>query len=61
MQDAEKTWELILWTGGGKALSSEQTGFNVNEQIGSPDYRDANSTTVEQGRTALSCATCRNR
>lgn len=46
MQDAEKTWELLRGQAGqGTVLRT--TGFNVNEQISS-DYRDANSTTVEQ-------------
>lgn len=46
MQDAEKTWELIRGQAG-QSTVLRTTGFNVNEQISS-DYRDANSTTVEQ-------------
>lgn len=46
MQDAEKTWELIRGQAG-QSTVLRTTGFNVNEQI-SADYRDANSTTVEQ-------------
>ncbi len=46
MQDAEKTWELLRGQAG-QSTVLRTTGFNVNEQISS-DYRDANSTTVEQ-------------
>ena len=46
LQDAEKTWELIRGQAG-QSTVLRTTGFNVNEQISS-DYRDANSTTVEQ-------------
>ena len=46
MQDAEKTWKLIRGQAG-QSTVLRTTGFNVNEQISS-DYRDANSTTVEQ-------------
>jgi len=46
MQDAEKTWELIRGQAG-QSTVLRTTGFNVNEQVSS-DYRDANSTTVEQ-------------
>ena len=46
MQDAEKTWDLIRGQAG-QSTVLRTTGFNVNEQISS-DYRDANSTTVEQ-------------
>ena len=46
MQDAEKTWELIRGQAG-QSTVLRTSGFNINEQISS-DYRDANSTTVEQ-------------
>lgn len=46
MQDAEKTWELIHGQAG-QSTVLRTTGFNINEKISS-DYRDANSTTVEQ-------------
>lgn len=46
MQDAEKTWELIRGQAG-QSTVLRTTGFNVNEKISS-EYRDANSTTVEQ-------------
>ena len=46
MQDAEKTWELIRGQAG-QSTVLRTSGFNINEQISS-DYRDANTTTVEQ-------------
>ena len=46
MQDAEKTWDLIRGQAG-QSTVLRTSGFNINEQISS-DYRDANSTTVEQ-------------
>lgn len=46
MQDAEKTWELIRGQAG-QSTVLRTSGFNINEQISS-DYRDTNSTTVEQ-------------
>lgn len=46
LQDAEKTWELIRGQAG-QSTVLRTSGFNINEQISS-DYRDANSTTVEQ-------------
>lgn len=46
LQDAEKTWELIRGQAG-QSTVLRTTGFNINEKLSS-DYRDANSTTVEQ-------------
>ena len=46
LQDAEKTWELIRGQAG-QSTVLRTTGYTVNEIISS-DYRDANSTTVEQ-------------
>ena len=46
LQDAEKTWELIRGQAG-QSTVLRTTGYTVNENISS-DYRDANSTTVEQ-------------
>ena len=46
IQDAEKTWDLIRGQAG-QSTVLRTSGFNINEQISS-DYRDANSTTVEQ-------------
>ena len=46
LQDAEKTWELLRGQAG-QSTVLRTTGFNINEKLSS-DYRDANSTTVEQ-------------
>lgn len=45
MQDAEKTWELLRGQAG-QSTVLRTTGYSIDEKI-SPEYRDANATTVE--------------
>lgn len=46
MQDAEKTWELILGQAG-QSTVLRTTGYTINEKFSS-EYRDTMSTTVEK-------------